>query len=339
MTLSIKNPNWNPTWITALIAASIVFSSVPTLTACGTEEVPAPGTGSLDPDEIATRLERAAEIVVQLARDPVFRAALAAELAARRTGDHEVLLEDLAELRLGDGRTLAQALDPSGVLEIPFAHLATPGGAPDLETDPKRLLVTWVRPDHEEALTLTYLAADGTRTTGAADVRPEQPVIVVAVNERAPLAARRAQAEHEAAEHALGVQTSALAANSCNDWSCASGSCRTATLNRIKIFNDHEPWYKGDPEIFITCRVPGSPLWGYVVDCGTLDLPRVNDTDTWYNYDRVLLTGLRSGFPMMCYVLESDGTDGDDMLGAALVAYGDFQQTYWAGFEATFTMY
>jgi len=56
-----------------------------------------------------------------------------------------------------------------------------------------------------------------------------------------------------------------------------------AALYWIKIYDDHEPWYKGDPEIYMKCTTMGAQLDEIHYNCGEVDLPGVNEEDTAYS--------------------------------------------------------
>ncbi len=82
----------------------------------------------------------------------------------------------------------------------------------------------------------------------------------------------------------------------------------TEKLYGISISNTHEPWYKGNPEIYITS--PG----------GNLDLPDVNEKNTWYNIDKYIFIWRSSQANIE--VWESDGIpilDPSDNLGKITV--------------------
>jgi hypothetical protein len=92
-------------------------------------------------------------------------------------------------------------------------------------------------------------------------------------------------------------------------------------IPQILISNDHEPWYKGDPEIYVHIR-----RWrisnGAFIDYST-DLPGVNAENHWYVLGDPNSTYLRlnAGYDksMEIVVYERDSwPDGDDVVGLFL---------------------
>jgi hypothetical protein len=201
---------------------------------------------------------------------------------------------------------------------------------------------------------LDYYDARGGMTTQIAEARPDTPVVVLAVNERvAPLE----QAEPVAAPQPIAAdgdimstQGALVAAGNCNQ-TCAAGSttCRNVYLKRLKISTASEPWYKGDPEIYVYCTIVGESLTDIHHACAEHDSPGVNDTSTWYvtcsaaeaiysgcnptTGDR-LVKGLNQGQGLQCYLMERDEglthpVDADDVLGSASIYFDDGARTYY----------
>jgi hypothetical protein len=88
-------------------------------------------------------------------------------------------------------------------------------------------------------------------------------------------------------------------------------------IPQILITNDHEPWYRGDPEIYVHFRrwlVPS----GVFVDTRR-DLAGVNDENRWYFLGDPNLTYhyVDAGYHRFIEIIvyESDGWDDDDVVG------------------------
>ena len=101
-------------------------------------------------------------------------------------------------------------------------------------------------------------------------------------------------------------------------------------LPYVRILDDNEPWYKGDPEIYVKItRVRFAPF-GVVVN--NVNLPGVNDTGVWYSLGDPEFGGGNSTYrfvsvnnyaPVIQYEFwEADGPfDDDDHLGTRVVTW------------------
>ncbi|MBN1570577.1 MAG: DUF3103 family protein [Acidobacteria bacterium] len=78
-------------------------------------------------------------------------------------------------------------------------------------------------------------------------------------------------------------------------------------LHNLKIFNDHEPWYKGDPEIYAVCL-----QWNGSNPAGNnkRDLARVNDENKWYYVGDIASWQFNSAYAdgTLIAIWERDGT-------------------------------
>ncbi len=296
--------------------------------ACGGDLTDSSSTTALDTPQIEQRLSAAAAELAPLLGDDQLRAGLAAALGKRRTGDYEVLLKDARDLPLRDGRTLGDALRATGILEVELAQLATPGGVPNWATAPE-VLVTWAPIGVEKGIELEFYHADGRVHRAPAGEPPRLPVVVLGLNERT-----RPPSPGPAAQ-GIGSQQHALSAT------CAAPYCREVWLNQIKIEDDHEPWYKGDPEIYMMCLVPGYSIRDtWVVYTAKLDLASVNSENKWYTVNKPLLE-LKLGQPTDCYVMEADEgrtspVDSDDVLGSVTLYFEVTANTHTVA-DAVFT--
>jgi len=237
--------------------------------------VPSGTVTSVDRD---TALGDAARELAAALENPSIRSELRQRLAARKTGDYEVLLESLDDLELPDGRSLVEAMGSARFLAN--VQIAAPGGVDGWNVDALPL-VTFV-PSEAESAELTYFDGSGESSMLPASEVPRQPVLVVGISERIGFA------------------------------DAAPGQLRSSGtpvyLRELVIFDTHEPWYKGDPEIFLKC------------DGVRFNLPDVNDAGYRYTFNQ-LLANLPSGDTLTCDVMEDDD-DANDFVGRATFTSG-----------------
>lgn len=320
--------------VTLTTAAALAFTA-----ACGTKEavLEAPSTEATD-----KALEAIAhDLVPILEESPRLRRTLMERLAEKATGDFEVLIADLADLELEDGRTLGEALTGSGFSLPENVHIAAPLGLADWSEDTVPL-VTFVpeRPEHEIE-ELRYFGPGGVTHTRAANERPSEPVAVVGINERVGRASMADDAE-------VGTSRQALS---------TSPSYRDRYLFWIYIRDDHEGWFNGDPEIYIMCAFSNAGT-GAGLNF-RVNLPHVNrERATYYIDSRLVRHYTTYGDPMLCGVYEQDstilqsftlgfkglsfrfdfGNQNDDFLGSQIVNYWDPNGMRYDTGDALFTI-
>lgn len=173
-------------------------------------------------------LASASREIALLMHDGSFRAELHAVLAERRTGDYEILVADIADQVLSDGRTLRDVLEPTGaLLAVENLHIAMPGGIVGWDVS-TAVPVTFI-PDATDFDTLRFFDSAGKESAWIADERPSFPVLVLGPNERI-------RPTVEATAESMTTNANRV------------------YLREIVIENDHEPWTSGDPEIFVICN-------------------------------------------------------------------------------------
>jgi hypothetical protein len=312
--------------------------------ACGQERSVEPAPS---PEETEAILAATAAEMAHLTADPVLRRSLADRIAERRTGDFELPFFEAEDLVLTDGRTLRDALAFTEIERLERAQIAVPGGV-DGWTEDARIEATWAPLDEGLDRHLEIFAADGEVRTASGDERPDGEILVVSLGERWTPIERRAR---DKAPIEVGTNRSALAARSCGGQTCTSANCRETYFSKIMIYDDKEPWYKGDPEIYMLCTHEAArPFEGPYVECAYDDHKGVDEVNSWYSavapifaeqfgqHATPLLDGLRSAEPLKCWVIERDeglvsNVDADDSLGSARVAYEDAAtKTYYADF-------
>ena len=239
-------------------------------------------------------LETAAgELAIQLA-DADVRAQLRAMLAERRTGDFELLLDDTV-LTLADGSSLRDRMAATGAIDVvPNLQVAAPLGVAGW-TDLTIPLVTFV--SDEDAPAMVYFTPDGSSFTRPASERPEVPVLVLGSSDRSDREAPQKDLESTAQLTSVAFY-----------------------LRAIYITDPHEPWLKGDPEIYVSCSMHGQDSNGYGITTRTLPkqwTDNVNDTYTWYVLNRHVADFRSDETYVFCNVMEADSDSADDYVGHA----------------------
>lgn len=230
---------------------------------------------TVDHDEV---LEDTAQRLAGLLHDSRLRDALRAKLAERVSGDYEVMLASIADLELADGRLVGDVL--GGAFALTHVQIAAPGGVD--WTDEASPVVTFI-PADRAATELAYFDASGARVMRPVDEQPAGPVLVVGRSER------------------IGFGTHVI-----EETGAPRSTSTPVYLRELVIWNDKEPWYKGDPEIYMKCM-------GNI----RIDLPDVDEEGHAYRFNTFIsyLTDAQGVMP--CEVRESDGDDADDTLGIA----------------------
>ena len=254
-----------PLTLSLVLAAAgcIDDAAVESTTETANPETPA----AIDRDRI---LAETAQELAWLLHDANLRAALRTQLALRVTGDYEVLIDSLRDLELEDGRRLGDVMHAAAALD--HVHIAAPLGLAAW-TDAETPIVTFAADD--DATELVYFDVSGLSTRRPADEQPTGPVLVVGINERIGYGKKTAET--------MPYVTNAV------------------YLRDLVIWDDKEPWTKGDPEIYMKCM--GSIKF---------DLPDVNEEGKTYRFNKYITT--TSDTQITCEVKESDGSDGDDRL-------------------------
>ena len=143
----------------------------------------------------------------------------------------------------------------------------------------------------------------------SADVAPTVPTIVIGAAE---LNAVRSEALRT---ESVAATTSTVATTDTPKSATLTGDL--VGIPRMLITNDHEPWYKGDPEIYVKIRrwIKSSGVFGDT----RADFANVNSENTWYslgdpNNSYVFLNSSYDS-KIEIIVYESDSPDGDDVVG------------------------
>ncbi|MBW8878885.1 MAG: DUF3103 family protein [Acidobacteria bacterium] len=249
------------------------------------------------------------------------------EVGKKFDGDFDVLYRDIANHKVGSGRTFRQALGSAvGKLQkragtlagreaafgdldsyasaLPQLQISIPVGFKDWDAESTVPLVAFVPADvdDDDLREVEAFDATGRRYLIDAQTEPSFPVVVVGLNERTdrngylrPEFAQPHSMDRTAAakmivqdpsdpsdpggdvpsEPASPVYTPA-APNVCDPRAHAAGDHEF--LHEIKINNDHEPWFKGSPEIYATYSfVDNQGIRGQFF------MSNVDDEGRWYS--------------------------------------------------------
>jgi hypothetical protein len=162
--------------------------------------------------------------------------------------------------------------------------------------------------DESEVKSITAYSK-GEKISLSADEPPRVPTFVIAA------------AESESSEPTYPLQVSETEKDEQNKERVVDDFIGIAN---IWINNDHEPWYKGDPEIYVrVIRFRFSPF-GTITN--TVDLPGVNGEQVWHDIGdpngTYRYVDTRNYSPTIQFqVREADWPDSDDHLGTRTVTW------------------
>jgi hypothetical protein len=158
--------------------------------------------------------------------------------------------------------------------------------------------------DEIEAESITAFS-DGRRITLSADTPPDLPTIVIK------------PAEMESLEPTYPLPFSEQPEEEARQGRITDDF---VGIPQILITNDHEPWYRGNPEIIVRYR---RFLTTGVFQDLKRDLPSVNDEDKWYSLgdpnDTYLFFDGQWDAEYETVVWEDDGPDDDDLVGVFII--------------------
>lgn len=257
--------------------------------------------------------------------EPSVRTLIAQQTALKFDGDTDALYSTLATLATGKG-TFAQTLS-SGIgaqslhtltASLPKLNIAVHGGAWDAARTVPLVAVVPVGGD-EFAPVTAYDAQGGVHQLDSRHA-PDQPVVVVGLNERV--------------DDQGMLQVSASAPTPANGSTISAQSCYQVRLRHLFLYDDKEPWTSGEPEIWAI--VKGSGLWWHG------EFTQVDGPGDYYNINKVF--GCTGG-DVTFYWYEKDGSnldvtasyggvslgikidDSDDFLGGVLMRKSLFEGT------------
>jgi hypothetical protein len=216
----------------------------------------------------------------------------------------QVIRQSLANAQEGlSGQATLDALATS----IPRLQLAMPAHFDSWDAKSYVPLVGYVPAGTDDQVLAEIKAfdAEGNAHRLDAQVPPKHPVILLSQSERTDDSGAL-RAEWTASESEASAELTAQ-------------SCRNVYVRQVVIYDDHEPWYKGDPEVVL--RASSNPAGLYFNGGFT----NVNDTGVTYTVNRFIgCTPEPSSVSFSWY--EDDGPfDSWDVYGTASAYYTLFQ--------------
>lgn len=296
-------------------------------------------------DKVNKALEDVAKSLATTLQDGNVRTFVKTKIGERFDGDEEVLYTAIADTKLADGKMLKQKLaagyvkahaktnpvDEKTAAEIinkhsalvPKLQFAMPVQFENWNAATHTPLVTYMPEGVEDTKVAQIKAFDANGNVHMLDAQnePNYPVMVVSLNERTTTT-----------ESGAGMTLSHLYGDQ-------------EILDRIKINNDHEPWSKGSPEIFLSYSFGNSTSMN-----GRFSMEHVDDEGKWYYVNGSLFYWQQHyGDVMAVWLWEDDGgnaitatatyfginfstsvTDGDDALGHNPVSFSDPNNGYYS---------
>lgn len=332
-------------------------------------------------DAVFANLARSLAVALD---DREVRALVHREVGRRFDGDFNVLYRDLANHRLADGTTfrgrLATAVAASApegarrsvaaaltridayAAALPKLQVAVPVHFTEWDDESYAPLVAYMPPglDDDELIEVPAFDAQGRLHMLDARVEPTMPVVVVSLNERIDdLGFVSAFQEALPCDPTTAIDT-------CDDGGGGGGGgtigggtsiCDPRThssgdkeiLYQIKVNNDHEPWTRGDPEIYASYAFAGTSGVR-----GRFNMSNVDDEGSWYTINGHLFYWQSFyGNVFVNAIWESDGggtasasytffginfsvsiEDSDDELGASPISFSDPNCGYYSTGDA-----
>ncbi len=259
--------------------------------------------------EINMEMDRLAQQTASALANPALRGFLAEETRASRNNEQmlffqETLLkaQDRKELRVSPGlinSLIGLAYDTEDKISAAVKGQDT-GVNIYFPVDEHRqnwrgeaeLLVAFdpIGDEDEISTIVAYSVATGERVVLDPNVAPAVPTLVIAQDEHI---------KHDASaplEESLRPRTEE---KSPSDFTTKAAGQFYLGIPQVNMRNDHEPWYRGDPEIYVLVgqSYKTSPIESII------HLPNVNDEDKWY------YLGDGPGSPLYFFFTEADYSD------------------------------
>ncbi|MFE6976354.1 DUF3103 family protein [Streptomyces sp. NPDC057682] len=301
---------------TALIPLQGTASAAPNGHA-GTTAVPAAATAPVAGIEDATAHALAGSLA-----DPAWR----------RQVRNAVLAEDSVDLRAltgasatSAGRRLAAGVAAADRDAAAAKGLGAGAGSllrvrladPSMEARLAGGTAPWVAaaPSDDDGAAITAYDSSGTAHALSADAVPDRPVLVVGVD--GAKAVTEGMKVVDKALKARGLAVPAPAAEVAPTASASATGIDTTLINSVRVSDVKEPWIKGDAEIFTLVTgfgTDGKPR----VD--TVEMPYLNDEDTTYYPNQVLVNWSNYKYDMAdAVMMEDDGDTNYQALAKAIV--------------------
>ena len=342
--------NFKITQIVFVVALSFIF-----IMSCSSTDTPPNSNNSVD-DSTSTEvsdLEKVAKILAQATSNEDVVNAIKEATDKRFDGDTEALYSDISSASLPDGTTLAtqmatayasklgtqsNGLTTASVLNElqtlstanPKLQIAVRGNSEDGDLGTNTLVA--FEPESEDATQIKAYDSEGNVHLLDASTEPEEPVIVVGLNERTddsgnviPQFLEKPDFETASLGDVLPeVGSTDIGEGSTTEPEASSletQACHHAYTIYMKLKYDSEPWYKGYPEIYMRVKLNG--------DYRYYNLWWVNKVGVWYGIRRYL--GCTFGWTQFYFYEDDSWPDSDDYMGHVWVykTAFDIYNTFW----------
>ncbi|GHF40971.1 hypothetical protein HNQ07_001535 [Deinococcus metalli] len=344
------------TVITRAVPAALLAVTL-ALSACGQTPQTAATAGtpavSAADAQVNAALDAFAQDLARHLQSPELRATILQQTDARFDGDRETLYAALARAPLGGGTVESllasgpgETLHPLGTVTGSVRNLQVAVRGPAWDAATHVPLVAVAPQGGDEFAPVVAYDAQGGRHVLDGRTAPSEAVVVVGVNERVdaqghvmiPIDVHAGAAPPSPVPSGTVPSSPGLSAQACDSWE---------RLSSLYVRDDHEPWVRGDPEIYV--QLGSNSRDGLYVG----SLPDVNDENRWYtpNRDLIRWSSTTLGSWMMYLWYERDGgssvtltfgadvrgvngsvsytvADGDDQMGHAALAFGDRLSTF-----------
>jgi Protein of unknown function (DUF3103) len=312
-------------WTASIIA---MFIAALALAACSNQSQPSAPTAT--PETINASLESLAKLFAKAATDPSVRQHIQQQVALRFDGDTEVLYKTLATPSAVQAQSssvdirqaLANAYTGSGEISsqagtgqaleavdtlansIPRFQVAVPEQFDTWDAQTYTPLVAYVPVGTDDVALKEIKAFDseGNEYVLGARTPPTRPVIILSQNERTDEAGQLLTNFSED----TGTSEGALA---------AQASSYEVKMGTVELYDDHEPWIKGDPEIWLIAQ----SLVSRPELATRQSFDGANDEDYRYVYKRYLG---KTRHDVVFYWYESDGSSYDVSISVKGVTLG-----------------
>lgn len=236
--------------------------------------------------EINASLDALAKLFASTIDDQAFRESIHDTVADRFDGDTDVLWTKLAaepsvrsalatNLSLERSVTTGNALKQIDLLatQIPRFQVAVPKKFDRWDPATYTPLVGYMPEgvDDTTLKTITAYDASGGAHLLDAQVAPDQPVIILGVNERTDDSGALLEGTDSPEISGIPGEKGSVAAGHLTMPAAAAATSYLVELNEIRVWNVHEPWSKGDAEFSFVAKSNGCSLYHLAPNVSGID--------------------------------------------------------------------
>lgn len=298
---------------------------------------PAPESLHMTDDEVNRSLESLAKKLAAAADDADLRRVIHGAVGKRFDGDENALWSSIAEGhpsfnakvagRKGNSEAIAHA-----AAKMPRLQIAVPALFDSWDSAAHAPLVAYFPEgvDDTKLTSITAYDAAGNAVPLDAQATPEQPVIVLSLNERT---------DEEGKLRKTSTDSSRMKRTAPDEYAVTAAATKySVDVRMVHLIEDKEPWAKGDAEIDLKARSRGCSG----VEYKATNWENLNNNDDWWAPGGVRNLGL-TACDVVFYWWEDDGgnvdftlgyggfslgvgmDDSDDLIGGKQVPYASFK--------------